>query len=406
MNIYIDYRSNAPDDLNRSCSSCKALETPFALLTATISSYVRQFSSNDTPLQNMFENKEKTDISKLGEFGLIDHITEKFENSQATTVKGIGDDAAVLNIKDKQQVISTDLYIENVHFDIMYTPLKHLGYKCITASISDICAMRGKPTQVLVSIAISSRYPLEAVEELYVGIKAACDNYKVDLVGGDTSSSKTGLLISVTAIGESTSENITMRSGAKEGDLLCVSGDLGGAYMGLQMLEREKQVFLEEKNMQPDLEGKDYMVGRQLRPEARVDIIELFDELKITPTSLIDVSDGLSSEIFHLCKQSEVGMKVYEDKLPIDQQTYDTAIEFNLPPTTAAMNGGEDYELLFTLSQADYEKIKNSLDITIIGYTTSKHEGVELITKSGNVVPIEAQGWENFKENDNDKKED
>lgn len=345
----------------------------------------------------MFENKEKTDISKLGEFGLIDHITSKFELKNRNTILGIGDDAAILKSDKLQQVISTDLYIENVHFDIMYTPLKHLGYKCITASISDICAMNAKPSQVLVSIALSSRYPLEAVEELYLGIQTACDNYKIDLIGGDTSSSKSGLHISVTAIGYANESAVVKRSGASEGDLLCVSGDLGGAYMGLQMLEREKQVFLDQKGMQPDLEGKDYIVGRQLRAEARVDMVEFFEEKEITPTAMIDISDGLSSEVFHLCKHSDIGMKVYEDKLPIDQQTYDTAIEFNLPPTTAAMNGGEDYELLFTLKQADYDKVKSSLDITVIGYCTAAHEGVELITKSGNVVPIEAQGWENFK---------
>ncbi|PCJ63127.1 MAG: thiamine-phosphate kinase [Bacteroidetes bacterium] len=347
----------------------------------------------------MFENKEKTDISKLGEFGLIDHLTSKFEIKQASTKLGIGDDAALISGNDELQVISTDLYIENVHFDIMYSPLKHIGYKSITASISDICAMNAKASQVLVSIAMSSRYTLEAIEEVYSGIKAACDNYNIDLIGGDTSSSTTGLLISITVIGSSNEDQIVKRSGAKEGDLLCVSGDLGGAYMGLQMLEREKQVFLDQKEMQPNLEGKDYIIGRQLRPEARVDIVEMFDELKITPTSLIDISDGLSSEVFHLCKQSNVGMKIYEDKLPIDQQTYDTAIEFNVPPTTAAMNGGEDYELLFTLPQSDYDKIKNSLDVTVIGYCTAPHEGKELITKSGNVVPLEAQGWENFKTN-------
>jgi thiamine-monophosphate kinase len=355
------------------------------------------FKPNGTPLQPyMFENKEKTDISKLGEFGLIDHLTGKFENKNSSTKLGVGDDAAVLSAKESHQVISTDLFIENVHFDIMYTPLKHLGYKCITASISDIYAMNAKASQALVSIAVSSRYTLEALEEIYEGMKAACENYSIDLVGGDTSSSTNGLTISVTVIGHTEENKIVKRSGAKEGDLLCVSGDLGGAYMGLQMLEREKQVFLDQKEMQPDLEGKDYIIGRQLRPEARVDIVEMFDELKITPTALIDISDGLSSEVFHICKHSNVGMKIYEDKIPIDQQTYDTAIEFNMPPTTAAMNGGEDFELLFTLPQKDYDKIKNSLDVTVIGYCTAPHEGKELITKSGNVVPLEAQGWENF----------
>ncbi len=345
----------------------------------------------------MFENKEKTEISKLGEFGLIDHLTKKFEIKNKHTTLGIGDDAAIINQNNMHQIISTDLYIENVHFDIMYVPLMHLGYKCITASISDICAMNADASQVLVSIAISSKYPLEAVEEIYNGIKAACDKYGVDLIGGDTSSSVSGLMISVTAMGYAEEKNIVKRSGAKEGDLVCVSGDLGGAYMGLQVLEREKQVFIDQKDMQPDLEGKDYIVGRQLRPEARTDIVDMFEELKIVPTSLIDVSDGLASEIFHVCKHSNVGMKIYEDKLPIDQQTYDTAIEFNMPPTTAAMNGGEDYELLFTLPQSDYDKIKNSLDVTIIGYCTAAHEGKELISKSGNVVPLEAQGWENYK---------
>ncbi|MDA8886142.1 thiamine-phosphate kinase [Bacteroidia bacterium] len=345
----------------------------------------------------MFENKEKTEISKLGEFGLIDHLTKKFEIKNEHTTLGIGDDAAIINQNNMHQIISTDLYIENVHFDIMYVPLMHLGYKCITASISDICAMNADASQVLVSIAISSKYPLEALEEIYDGIKAACDKYGVDLVGGDTSSSVSGLMISVTAMGYAEEKNIVKRSGAKEGDLVCVSGDLGGAYMGLQVLEREKQVFIDQKDMQPDLEGKDYIVGRQLRPEARIDIVEMFEELKIVPTSLIDISDGLASEIFHICKHSNVGMKIYEDKLPIDQNTYDTAIEFNMPPTTAAMNGGEDYELLFTLPQSDYDKIKNSLDVTIIGYCTAAHEGKELISKSGNVVPLEAQGWENYK---------
>jgi len=345
----------------------------------------------------MFENKSTTHISKLGEFGLIEHLTSKFEIKNPTTKLGVGDDAAVLNAGDLDPIISTDLFVENVHFDMMYSPLKHLGYKCITSSISDLCAMNARPSQVLISIALSSKYTLEAVEEIYAGVRSACEKYSVDLIGGDTSSSVTGLMISVTAVGYAEDNKLVKRSGAKEGDLLCVSGDLGGAYMGLQLLEREKQVFLDQKDMQPDLEGKDYVLGRQLRPEARLDIVELFKELDILPTSLIDISDGLSSEIFHICKQSNVGMKVYEDKLPIDQQTYDTALEFNIPPTTCAMNGGEDYELLFTVPQSAHDKIKNSLDISIIGYCTAPHEGKELITQSGNVVPLEAQGWENFK---------
>jgi thiamine-monophosphate kinase len=342
----------------------------------------------------MFEEKEKTSIEKLGEFKLIEHLTSSFETKHKETLLGVGDDAAILKINNSTQLISTDIFIENIHFDMMYSPLVHIGYKCITASISDIYAMNAQPKQVLVSIAISSKYTLQAAEELYTGIRAACEKYDIDLIGGDTSSSVTGMAITVTAIGYANEDKIVRRSGAKEGDLLCVSGDLGGAYIGLQLLEREKQVFLETKDMQPDLEGKDYVIGRQLRPEARKDIIDLLEDLGIVPTSMIDISDGLSSEVFHLCKQSNIGMKIYEEKLPIDQQTYDTALEFNIPPTTTAMNGGEDYELLFTLPQSQYDKIKNSLDITVIGYCTAAHEGKEIITKSGSVVPLEAQGWD------------
>ena len=345
----------------------------------------------------MFENKEKTEINKLGEFGLIKHLTKEFTIKHNETAYGIGDDAAIIAANQKQQVISTDLFVENIHFDLMYSPLMHIGYKCISASVSDICAMNAVASQVLVSIALSSKYSLEAVEELYRGIKASCEKYDLELIGGDTSSSLTGLMISVTVIGYAEEKKIVKRSGAKPGDLLVATGDLGGAYMGLQMLEREKQVFLDQKDMQPDLEGKEYIVGRQLRPEARTDIVELLDEIGIVPTSMIDISDGLSSEIFHLCNQSKIGMRVYEDKLPIDQQTYDTALEFNLAPTTCAMNGGEDYELLFTLPQTDYDKVKNSIELTVIGYCTEPHLGLEMITKSGNVVALEAQGWENFK---------
>ena len=342
----------------------------------------------------MFEEKEKTSIERLCEFKLIDHLTSAFETRHKETLLGVGDDAAILKINNSTQLISTDIFIENIHFDMMYSPLVHIGYKCITASISDIYAMNAQPKQVLVSIAISSKYTLQAAEELYTGIRAACEKYDIDLIGGDTSSSVTGMAITVTAIGYADEDKIVKRSGAKEGDLLCVSGDLGGAYIGLQLLEREKQVFLETKDMQPDLEGKDYVIGRQLRPEARKDIIDLLEDLGIVPTSMIDISDGLSSEVFHLCKQSNIGMKIYEEKLPIDQQTYDTALEFNIPPTTTAMNGGEDYELLFTLPQSQYDKIKNSLDISVIGYCTAAHEGKEIITKSGSMVPLEAQGWD------------
>ena len=347
----------------------------------------------------MFENKQTTNISKIGEFGLIDHLTQNVEIKNKSTKLGIGDDAALI-AGDKLQVISTDLYIENVHFDLMYSPLMHIGYKCISASISDICAMNAKAEQVMVSIALSSKFTIEAAEEIYKGINTACSKYNVDLVGGDTSSSVSGLIISITAIGYAQEQDVVKRNGAKEGELLCVTGDLGGAYVGLQLLEREKRVFLETKSMQPDLEGKDYIVGRQLRAEARTDIVELLKELKVKPTSMIDISDGLSSEIFHLCKHSKVGMKVYEDKLPIDQQTYDTAREFNLDPTLCAISGGEDYELLFTVKQEDHDKVKHSPDITIIGYCTQPHEGKELITKSGNVVELKAQGWTTLGEED------
>lgn len=361
-------------------------------------SYHAQINLNERTLRKiMFEHKDKTSISSLGEFKLIDHITEPFTITKNETVLGIGDDAAILQSKGKLQVISTDMLIENIHFDIMYSPLVHIGYKAISSNISDICAMNANTSQVLVSVALSSKYTLQAVEELYVGIRAACEKFDVQLIGGDTSSSVTGLVISVTAIGYADRKTITTRSGAKEGDLICLSGDLGGAYMGLQVLEREKQVYLESKEMQPDLEGKDYIVGRQLRPEARKDIVDLLEKLAVVPNAMIDISDGLSSELFHLCKQSNIGVKIYEDKLPIDQITYDTALEFNLSPTTCAMNGGEDYELLFTIPQSDYDKIKNSMDITTIGYCTAPHEGKELVTKSGNVVTLEAQGWENFK---------
>lgn len=361
-------------------------------------SYHAQINLNERTLRKiMFEHKDKTSISSLGEFKLIDHITEPFTITKNETVLGIGDDAAILQSKGKLQVISTDMLIENIHFDIMYSPLVHIGYKAISSNISDICAMNANTSQVLVSVALSSKYTLQAVEELYVGIRAACEKFDVQLIGGDTSSSVTGLVISVTAIGYADRKTITTRSGAKEGDLICLSGDLGGAYMGLQVLEREKQVYLESKEMQPDLEGKDYIVGRQLRPEARKDIVDLLEKLAVVPNAMIDISDGLSSELFHLCKQSNIGVKIYEDKLPIDQITYDTALEFNLSPTTCAMNGGEDYELLFTIPQSDYDKIKNSMDITTIGYCTAPHEGKELVTKSGNIVTLEAQGWENFK---------
>jgi thiamine-monophosphate kinase len=346
----------------------------------------------------MFDNKEKTEIAHLGEFGLIDHLTKSIKLTQESTTKGAGDDAAVLDFKDKKVLVSTDMLLEGIHFDLAYTPLKHLGYKAIQVNLSDIYAMNGTATQVTVSLGFSSKFPLEAVEELYNGMLLACEKYKIDLVGGDTTSSKQGLVISVTSIGYADEKDIVYRNTAQEGDLLCVSGDLGGAYIGLQLLEREKLVYLENPNVQPDLEGKDYIIERQLKPEARWDVIELLKDIKIVPTAMIDVSDGLASEVLHICKQSNKGCNVYEEKIPIDPMTFDTAREFNLDPTVCALSGGEDYELLFTIKQADYDKIKFNSDISIIGHITEPSAGCNLITRSGNVHELKAQGWNAFKE--------
>ncbi|MBC7745633.1 MAG: thiamine-phosphate kinase [Flavobacterium sp.] len=345
----------------------------------------------------MFENKGVTEIEELGEFGLIEHLTKNFKINHPFTIRGVGDDAAVLNFEGNKTLISTDLLLEGIHFDLAYTPLKHLGYKAIQVNLSDIYAMNGTPSQVTVSIGISSKFPLEAVEELYLGISIACEKYNIDLVGGDTSSSKQGLIISVTSIGYVDENKICYRNGAGEGDLICVSGDLGGAYIGLQLLEREKGIYLENPQIQPNLEGKDYIVERQLKPESRKDIIEVLRDIGVLPTSMIDVSDGLASEILHICKQSDKGCKLYEEKIPIDPMTYDTAREFGIDPTVCALNGGEDYELLFTIKQSDYEKIKNSADITIIGHITEKSAGCNLISKSEIVHEIKAQGWNTFK---------
>ncbi|SFS74692.1 thiamine-phosphate kinase [Sphingobacterium wenxiniae] len=345
----------------------------------------------------MFENSDKTNIQELGEFGLIDYLTKAVELTEPSTVKGIGDDAAVLDFSDKKTLISTDLLLEGIHFDLRYVPLKHLGYKAVQVNLSDIYAMNGIASQITFSIGLSSKFPLEAVEEIYEGALIACKKYNVDLIGGDTSASAQGLVISVTSIGYAYAAKIAYRSSAKEGDLLCVSGDLGGAYVGLQLLEREKQIFLENPQIQPDLEGKDYIVERQLKPEARKDVVELFGTYGIQPNAMIDVSDGLASETLHICKASKVGCKLYEDKIPIDPMTYETAREFGLDPTVCALNGGEDYELLFTVPQDQYDKIKNQLDITIIGYITEEAAGCEMISKSGNVHPITAQGWNAFK---------
>src|SRR5277367_738350 len=345
----------------------------------------------------MFENEEKTNIEELGEFGLINHLTKNIKFSQKSSLKGVGDDAAVLDFKGKKVLISTDMLLEGIHFDLAYTPLKHLGYKSIQVNLSDIYAMNGMASQVTVSIGISSKFPLEAVEEFYEGIYLACEKFNVDLVGGDTTSSKQGLVISVTSIGYADEKDIVYRNGAEEGDLICVSGDLGGAYIGLQLLEREKQIYLENPKIQPDLEGKDYIVERQLKPEARRDIIDLLKEIEVKPTSMIDVSDGLASEILHICKQSDKGCNLYEEKIPIDPMTYETAREFNLDPTVCALSGGEDYELLFTIKQADYDKMKNLADISFIGYITEPSAGKNLVTKAGNLHPLKAQGWNAFK---------
>ncbi len=345
----------------------------------------------------MFENKERTSLEELGEFGLIKHLTEGFKIQHESSIKGIGDDAAVLESKDKQLLISTDLLLEGIHFDLAYVPLMHLGYKAVQVNLSDIYAMNGMATQITVSLGLSSKFPLEAVEEIYKGIELACNKFNIDLIGGDTSSSKQGLVISVTSIGYAAAEDICYRNGAGEGDLVCVSGDLGGAYVGLQILEREKQIFLENPQLQPDLEGKDYIIERQLKPEGRRDIIDLLAQMKIKPTSMIDVSDGLASEILHICTQSDKGVTLYEEKIPIDPMTYDTARELGLDPTVCALNGGEDYELLFTIKQSDYEKLKNDIDVSIIGHITEKSAGCKMVSKSNVVHELKAQGWNAFK---------
>lgn len=339
---------------------------------------------------------KRTEIADLGEFGLIDRLSSKFTNNQPSTFLGIGDDAAVIDAGDKYLVITTDMLLEGVHFDLSYTPIQHLGYKAVAVNVSDIAAMNAIPKQITVNIGLSNRFSLEAVEALYEGIKVACEEYKIDLIGGDTSSSRAGLVISVTAIGEVAKDKIALRSGAKVGDIICVSGDLGGAYMGLQVLEREKQVFLANPEMQPQLEAYDYIVKRQLKPEARMDMVYELQDFGVIPTSMIDISDGLASELFHIAKNSKVGLSVYEDKLPIAKPTYDTAVEFKLDPVTSVLNGGEDYELLFTIKQEDFEKVKNHPDIAIIGHIKTAEEKVTLITKGGNAMPLQAQGWKHF----------
>jgi thiamine-monophosphate kinase len=339
------------------------------------------------------KNQERTPIEKLGEFGLISHLTKPFEKSLPSTLKGIGDDAAVLDFKDKKTVVSTDMLVEGVHFDLAYMTLKYLGYKAVVVNLSDICAMNAKPTQITVSIAISNRFPLEALEDLYEGIRLACKFYHVDLVGGDTTSSQKGLILSVTAIGEADESEIVYRSGAKDKDLLVVSGDLGAAYMGLQVLEREKQVFLVNPNSQPDLEPYTYLIERQLKPEARTDIREILAALELKPTSMIDISDGLSSEILHLCKQSGLGCSLFEEKIPLDPQVISVCEEFNIDSTTVAINGGEDYELLFTIPLSDFDKIKGNPNFTAIGHMTAT-PGAHLITRAGQTLELKARGWD------------
>ena len=349
---------------------------------------------------------KRTELGDLGEFGLIDRLTSKFEKLNSSTIYGVGDDAAVLDRnKNEYSLVSTDFLLEGVHFNLAYTPLKHLGYKAVAVNVSDICAMNGTAEHITVSIAVSNRFPLEALEELYDGIRIACKTYNVDLIGGDTSSSLTGLCISVTAVGRVRKSDIVYRSGAKEHDLLCVSGDLGAAYMGLQILEREKSVFNANPDIQPDLDGHDYIIGRQLKPEARQDVIKILSELKVKPTAMIDISDGLASEIKHLCKASKVGCHLYDEKIPIDGQTSITSIELNVNPNTAALNGGEDYELLFTVPQADYEKVAANPNITVIGHITHEQDGQYLIDKHGAAVELKAQGWKHF-EAEEEKPED
>ncbi len=346
---------------------------------------------------DMEENR--SEIELLGEFGLIDRIEKTAARVNPSTLTGIGDDAAVIDAGNgiDALVISTDMLVEGIHFDLSYMPLKHLGYKAVAVNVSDIAAMNAKAEQITVSIALSNRFSLEAVDALYEGIQMACENYKVDLVGGDTTSSASGLIISVTAVGRAPKDQLVYRHGAQNNDIICVTGDLGAAYLGLQILEREKQVFLADPEMQPNIEKYNYIVGRQLKPESRTDIYYELQELKVKPTSMIDVSDGLASELLHIAKSSQVGIRIFEDKIPIDQNTYDTAIEFKVDPITCALNGGEDYELLFTISPADYEKIKNHADIHFIGYIhDQKHQNI-MVTKGQTAVPLKAQGWDHFR---------
>ena len=338
-------------------------------------------------------SRERTEIGDLGEFGLIEHLTRNIEIQNVSTILGVGDDAAVIDHYGKQTIVTTDLLIEGVHFDLAYTPLKHLGYKSVVVNLSDVYAMNATPTQITVSVGISNRFSLEAIDEFYEGVYAACNKYGVDLVGGDTASSQKGFIISVTAIGEVAPDMFVKRSTAKNGDLLCVSGNLGSAYVGLLFLEREKKIFMESPGVQPDLEGESFVIGKLLKPEARKDIVEFFEEKEITPTAMLDVSDGLSSEILHLCKDSSLGCVLYEEKIPIAEEMKKAAYKFEIDPTACALSGGEDYELLFTIAQADYDKIVLSEEISVIGYMTDADQGANILTKGGGKHKITAQGW-------------
>lgn len=340
--------------------------------------------------------EKRTEIGEIGEFGLIERLSADVKIYNQETIKGIGDDTAVFDNGNDLTLITTDLLLEGVHFDLSYAPLQHLGFKAVAVNVSDIAAMNGTPKQITVSLGLSNRFSVEAVEALYSGIHAACEAFKVDLVGGDTTSSQSGLVISITAIGSATKDTIAYRNGAQNKDILCVTGDLGGAYVGLQILNREKQEFVANPNMQPKLDNYPYVVGRQLKPKARMDIIHELKELGVKPTSMIDVSDGLASDLFHICKQSGLGVAVYEDKLPIDKETYETAAEFSIDPNTCALNGGEDYELLFTIPQSDFEKIKNHPDIHTIGYMQELEKGKVMVTRNNNVIELKAQGWKHF----------
>ncbi|MDO5342301.1 MAG: thiamine-phosphate kinase [Bacteroidia bacterium] len=344
----------------------------------------------------MAEQENTTNLSELGEFALIDKLVEDVNIYNESTIKGVGDDAAVINHGDEETLVSVDILCEGVHFDMTYCPLKHLGYKAAVVNFSDIYAMNGTPTQIVVGMGISSKYSVEAIQEIYSGIRLACDRYHVDLVGGDTTASKSGLFISITVMGKAKKEDIVYRSGAKPNDLLCVSGDLGAAYTGLLILEREKAAFMADPNMQPEFAGYDYILERQLKPEARWDIVKRLKDAKVKPTAMLDISDGLASEVLHICKESKVGCMLYEDRIPMNQKTIQTAKDFNIVPSIAALNGGEDYELLFTVAQSDYEKIKDMEDVRIIGYITADEGQANILTADDHQVPIEAQGFKHF----------